>query len=567
MDQGVFLGIPPMVKFRQCDFAENGVTEYGDGCKQTIPKKEKDSRIAELEQQLAIAENRCTTLRKQVEYMRLLYDGVEKPVEGGEAGFKTKEDKRRGDPHFFPERQQRTKQCIVSEHNVFNENFLTDFNEGFVSEITGSKQHVGKDPKDVVQIILSGMTRSINDMSDPDLQMEPDMKPSGAQKKSQASTEPKKLEPEGVRVKPKGGGYKGKMTKNQEDSAKIVRTSSKKSGKKETPGGNKINTRQTGKANSNKSSNAKMKKITKPMKATKPTSFKNKNQMMQGSFQYTLPPPSEKTMSYAPKDNCSINRRKSKSSCEYVKSTYQLPTVSYRMKCVPKSLNAHFNIKSIPFVVGMSTNKSHNLGMKVQETLSLIKLNNRSAISQTALADPDCELGGLLKYCPSQVPFGQARSRYVVGHGSLGNVKKPKSLLQAKASSVSMGTSVDYKNYQLRNVLVNLHDEFSKMTTKYDELKELVKTKKDPEADKELQKLEEELTTKENEINAIMGLYNEVSDLKDKLTYMEKRSSSTSLFVSPDAFSQTISTNGLKMTRLLRKIEEFQDSLKANTFV
>lgn len=61
--------------------------------------------------------------------------------------------------------------------------------------------------------------------------------------------------------------------------------------------------------------------------------------------------------------------------------TYLLPTFSYRMKCVPKSCRMGFSFQKIPFVVGKSTNKSHNLGMRIQETLSLIKLTRTDVIA------------------------------------------------------------------------------------------------------------------------------------------------------------------------------------------
>lgn len=50
---------------------------------------------------------------------------------------------------------------------------------------------------------------------------------------------------------------------------------------------------------------------------------------------------------------------------------YTLPTHSSRSKEVERFLNGHY--QHLPFVIGQSTNKSHNLWVNIQEALSLIK--------------------------------------------------------------------------------------------------------------------------------------------------------------------------------------------------
>ncbi|XP_058799870.1 LOW QUALITY PROTEIN: uncharacterized protein LOC131669178 [Phymastichus coffea] len=53
---------------------------------------------------------------------------------------------------------------------------------------------------------------------------------------------------------------------------------------------------------------------------------------------------------------------------------YELPTMASRMKRVHKPYYHHFKIKSIPFVVGTSLSPSHNLGLNIQQVLSIIKV-------------------------------------------------------------------------------------------------------------------------------------------------------------------------------------------------
>lgn len=51
---------------------------------------------------------------------------------------------------------------------------------------------------------------------------------------------------------------------------------------------------------------------------------------------------------------------------------YQLPPISSRMKNMVKTMNI-YNFRKIPFVVAKSTTPSHNLGLNIQQVLSIMK--------------------------------------------------------------------------------------------------------------------------------------------------------------------------------------------------
>ncbi|VEN51473.1 unnamed protein product [Callosobruchus maculatus] len=56
----------------------------------------------------------------------------------------------------------------------------------------------------------------------------------------------------------------------------------------------------------------------------------------------------------------------------YYKS-YELPTIASRMKQAAKSYMNTFNFKAIPFVTAISTTPSHNIGINIQQVLNIIK--------------------------------------------------------------------------------------------------------------------------------------------------------------------------------------------------
>ncbi|XP_043268409.1 uncharacterized protein [Venturia canescens] len=71
--------------------------------------------------------------------------------------------------------------------------------------------------------------------------------------------------------------------------------------------------------------------------------------------------------------DCQIPHILSPSYDPFPTRNYESPTVSSRMKRVQRSYFNRFNFRNIPFVVGTSVTPSYNLGLNIQEALSLMK--------------------------------------------------------------------------------------------------------------------------------------------------------------------------------------------------
>ncbi|EFN87312.1 hypothetical protein EAI_06082 [Harpegnathos saltator] len=78
---------------------------------------------------------------------------------------------------------------------------------------------------------------------------------------------------------------------------------------------------------------------------------------------------------------------------------------------------------------------------------------------------------------------------------------------------------------EIRDVLINLHDQFEEMNTRYETLQSEMERSDDAALSKQLSSLEKELQVKEEEINAIVGLYKEVMSLKQQMKTLHKKSS------------------------------------------
>lgn len=63
------------------------------------------------------------------------------------------------------------------------------------------------------------------------------------------------------------------------------------------------------------------------------------------------------------------DRNRDDNSCK----SYYLPTIASKMKQVATSYFDNFNFRTIPFIAAKSTSPSHNLGVNIQQVLSIIK--------------------------------------------------------------------------------------------------------------------------------------------------------------------------------------------------
>ncbi|XP_026670363.1 uncharacterized protein LOC108626027 [Ceratina calcarata] len=85
----------------------------------------------------------------------------------------------------------------------------------------------------------------------------------------------------------------------------------------------------------------------------------------------------------------------------------------------------------------------------------------------------------------------------------------------------SISQSQDSKG--IREVLINLHDQFEEMNAKYEKLQEKAKTCSDKDLEEKIQNLEKDLAAKEDEINAVVNLYKEVMSLKQQMRMLQEK--------------------------------------------
>lgn len=65
--------------------------------------------------------------------------------------------------------------------------------------------------------------------------------------------------------------------------------------------------------------------------------------------------------------------------------SYEMSTLASRLKQSTKPYSNRFNSRNIPFVVGTSATPSHNLGINIQQVLSLIKMRQLNVNSISPL--------------------------------------------------------------------------------------------------------------------------------------------------------------------------------------
>ncbi|XP_018349331.1 PREDICTED: uncharacterized protein LOC108752761 isoform X2 [Trachymyrmex septentrionalis] len=286
---------------------------------------------------------------------------------------------------------------------------------------------------------------------------------------------------------------------------------------------------------------------------------------------------------------------------------YEMPTLASKLKRSSRSYFSGFNFRNIPFVVGTSVTPSYNLGLNIQQVLSVMKTRQPPASDITPLLIRKVSRG----MRPMSVLLGQMNGHYEgsvpnmssqmtgmfkfnsrenlgrdkrlsmfnlhVGKTQSGRMPKTnaeiifekennvsKQLCKEKVESsnhktkqqsssavsksdtptnpkIQQGTSRislkgnigDHKMHipdshnskEIRDVLINLHDQFEEMNKKYEKLQSEVDKSNDKSLAKELSTLEKELSVKEEEINTVVGLYKEVMTLKQQMKALNERNS------------------------------------------
>ncbi|KYN05777.1 hypothetical protein ALC62_03256, partial [Cyphomyrmex costatus] len=286
---------------------------------------------------------------------------------------------------------------------------------------------------------------------------------------------------------------------------------------------------------------------------------------------------------------------------------YEMPTLASKLKRSSRSYFSRFNFRNIPFVVGTSVTPSHNLGLNIQQVLSVMKTRQPIASDvapllirkvsrgmrpisvlldqmnyEGSVSNVSSQMIGMLKFNSRENLGRDKRSSVFNLHvGKTQSGRMPKTFADAEiisekendvskqlckekveycnnktkqqsSSTVSKsntsaspkiqqgisgislkGNIGDYKiripdshnSKEIRNVLINLHDQFEEMNTKYERLQSEVDKSNDKSLAKELSALEKELNVKEEEINAVISLYKEVMTLKQQMKTLHERNS------------------------------------------
>ncbi|CAD1479002.1 unnamed protein product, partial [Heterotrigona itama] len=316
-----------------------------------------------------------------------------------------------------------------------------------------------------------------------------------------------------------------------------------------------------------------------------------------------------------------------------VTHNYEMPTLASKLKRANRSYFGRFNFRNIPFVVGTSITPSHNLGLNIQQVLSIMKTRQISATGATPLLirkisrgmkpasilieqinDQQSKLphmnsrmddmhaqkenlfmnkgdrlleneNMLLKYnrkgmsnldvnskstieqyqsLPKEISNNEnkyedhkkkdTRSENQLSRLNTAqvlratnnkmlklfasqqnvNAKIGNSQMQPKTyqdnicnEHISNTSTVNYSQNSkgIREVLINLHDQFEEMNMKYERLQAKAKKYSDKDLEQEVLHLEKELSIKEDEINAVVNLYKEVMALKQEMRLLQKRDS------------------------------------------
>ncbi|KAG7199079.1 hypothetical protein KM043_017977 [Ampulex compressa] len=268
---------------------------------------------------------------------------------------------------------------------------------------------------------------------------------------------------------------------------------------------------------------------------------------------------------------------------------YEMPTLASKLKQANRSYFSRFSFRSIPFVVGTSVTPSHNLGLNIQQVLSIMKtrqptMNGTSPLSPILIrkvsrgikpvstlieqirdhhdksyADMYHEMENLSGQKES-VGMNQApapKYNIVMKNNALeknenkvldrecenSNIVHSKSgqnMQELAGSSICITNNISMKKEDsgdkdvnphlhnskgIREVLLNLHDQFEEMNNKYETLQGQIEMCHDKNLEEQLSHLEKELNTKEEEINAVVSLYKEVMALKQQVKLLQGKKS------------------------------------------
>ncbi|EEB15320.1 asparagine-rich protein, putative [Pediculus humanus corporis] len=283
---------------------------------------------------------------------------------------------------------------------------------------------------------------------------------------------------------------------------------------------------------------------------------------------------------------------------EPVKS-YCQPTISSKRKQVGRDVYSNINninVRNIPFIAAKSTTPSHNIGVNIQQVLSIIKkrhvnIDNAALTYENGIND--VRLPGVVnsKRNTTTTNNNNINNNDIEPISEMsttmtGSSESKKQSLGPSRSSMSHWKSVNdftkekqinnndkdknmddnnnnnnniceqewtFKVDKLKKVLVFLHEDFTSLSQNISKA----------DAKGELADIEKELEKKEEEITVVISLYKEVLNVRDDFKKLQDKYNLLTygkpLFL--DGLKQTNSAH-TQMTTLLRKIQSFQERLK-----
>ncbi|XP_015438353.1 PREDICTED: centrosomal protein of 57 kDa-like [Dufourea novaeangliae] len=314
--------------------------------------------------------------------------------------------------------------------------------------------------------------------------------------------------------------------------------------------------------------------------------------------------------------------------------SYEMPTLASKLKRVNRSYFGRFNFKNIPFVVGTSITPSHNIGLNIQQVLSIMKTRHPTVNGVTPLLirkvsrgmKPVSTLMGQISNHNNKLPGVNSQMINTFLHKANSFLTEPFNVFENESVSLSYdikalrnlnvnvnsrnveeavaaNNTVEHEKFQtekntwsenqlnrwnirqisqtadndnvlklfssqqnvntqmkvqdnhqlqspvtaykgneygtnmcniepinknsnrIREVLINLHDQFEEMNTKYEKLQVELENSDDKKLKEEALTLEKELSAKEDEITAVINLYKEVMALKQQMKSLQGKNS------------------------------------------
>ncbi|KAL3284757.1 hypothetical protein HHI36_018899 [Cryptolaemus montrouzieri] len=353
----------------------------------------------------------------------------------------------------------------------------------------------------------------------------------------------------------------------------------------------------------------------------------------------------------------------------YTNKSYELPTIASKMKQAVKLDFNMFNFKAIPFCPVSSTTPSHNIGINIQQVMSIIKTrqpvqgisptlaHNINLAAEKLNHDP---LTSFVSSMTSKICYGRSTcplNKYSLNYRHLEEMARnvPEEIIEECEENAKAGPSgdmqtrsppgpnqwttdnkrtctctpangvdfnqvynkyrtnpspYDHKNHvtrhypstaeqsyrkvssrkirsmgyadesynnqnaavfiqdkiispmngrekNLKEVLMNLHDDFEAMNKKYETLSiQIASGDTNQDAIDELEDLEQQLNKKEEEINIVMSLYKEVMALKQEVKELKKYNTENNVTRQPRPEDYSSKT-AQHISKLLQQIQHY----------